>query len=103
MTRPALAILRVALSLVPLALTPVFAYLLSHGDVNLGGGEKDVIVLIPWLLWSLVFAVSSWVFWWRGLDLRISARRAALAGLAGLAIAVLALLLYGTLGLVRRS
>jgi hypothetical protein len=100
MTRPALAILRVALTLVPLALTPVFAYLLSHGDINLGGGEKDVIVLIPWLLWSLVFAVSSWLLWWRGHDLWASTRRSALAGLAGLAIAILALVAYGTLRMV---
>jgi hypothetical protein len=100
MTRPALAILRVALMLVPLALTPVFAYLLSHGEVNLGGGEKDVIVLIPWLLWSLVFAISSGVLWWRGHDLLASLQRSALAGLAGLAIAFLALVAYGTLGSV---
>ena len=92
------SILRLALSLLPLALTPLLGHLLSHGDINLGGGEKDIVALIPWLLWSLLFAVSSWVLWRRGYAVGPSLWRAALVGLAGLVIVAVTLGVLGLLG-----
>lgn len=41
--------------LLPLLLTPVFGFLLAEGHLNLGGGEKDLLLLLPWLLWSILF------------------------------------------------
>jgi hypothetical protein len=44
--------------LVPLALTLLGAALLMEGVLNLGGGEKDIFLAIPLLLWSLTFLVA---------------------------------------------
>ena len=47
---------------VPLLLTPVLFYALAEGVLNLGGGEKDIIWVFPWLSWSIIFAVCSCIF-----------------------------------------
>ena len=49
---------RLAISFTPLALTPVMIWLLAEGYVSLGGGEKDVIMALPWLVWSVFFAAA---------------------------------------------
>ncbi|OUS09709.1 hypothetical protein A9Q90_02980 [Gammaproteobacteria bacterium 54_18_T64] len=46
------------LALLPLLLTPVFAFLLAQGLLNLGAGEKDMLWAWVWALWSLIFALS---------------------------------------------
>ena len=90
------------MSLFPLALTPVFGYLLAEDHIKLGGGEKDIVVLLPWLWWSLVFAVSSFIFWRRGHSLGATLWRSALVGLAGVAITGVVLALLGQLGVAGR-
>ena len=62
MNKPAQAII----ATVPLLLTPVLFYALAEGVLNLGGGEKDIIWVFPWLIWSVVFAISSYVFILKG-------------------------------------
>jgi hypothetical protein len=57
---------KIAICLLPLALTPFWGLLISEGYLNLGGGCKDIILLIPWLLWSLVYSVFFIVLWIRG-------------------------------------
>lgn len=57
---------RLALSLLPLALPPAFGFLLAEGYVNLGGGCKDILMLIPWIVWAVAYFVGSLVFWWKG-------------------------------------
>ena len=57
---------KIAICLLPLALTPLWGFLISEGYLNLGGGCKDIILLIPWLLWSLVYSVFFIVLWIRG-------------------------------------
>jgi hypothetical protein len=57
---------KIAICLLPLALTPLLAILISEGYLNLGGGCKDIILLIPWLLWSLLYSVFFIVLWIRG-------------------------------------
>jgi len=52
---------RIAVALFPLALTPGIVWLLAEGHLNLGGGEKDILIAIPWLLWSVVFAIATMV------------------------------------------
>ncbi len=51
--------LQVLLALLPLLLSPVLFFALAEGYLNLGGGEKDIVFVLPWLLWSLLFAVSA--------------------------------------------
>jgi hypothetical protein len=60
---------KIALCILPLALTPIWGFLLSEGYLNLGGGCKDIILLIPWLLWSIVYSLIFTVLWIRGRSL----------------------------------
>jgi hypothetical protein len=59
---------RLVLALVPLALTPLWGFLLGEGYVNLGAGCKDILALIPWVVWALGF-LASLVCWRRGTPL----------------------------------
>lgn len=53
--------LQVIVALIPLSLTPALVYLLAEGVLDFGGGEKDVLLALPWLIWSIVFALCSFV------------------------------------------
>jgi len=53
----------------PLMLTPVLGWAINAGHLNFGGGEKDIILLVPWLLWSTIFAVGALVCWRRRVPL----------------------------------
>ena len=39
--------------LMPLSLTPLVVFTLAEGLVNVGGGEKDILLALPWMVWSL--------------------------------------------------
>jgi hypothetical protein len=56
---------KIAACLLPLALTPIWGFLLSEGYLNFGGGCKDIILVIPWLIWSLVYSLFFIVLWIR--------------------------------------
>jgi len=58
-------VVRVATAFIPLALTPALASAIDAGILNFGGGDKDIILIIPWVLWSLTFAVAALVYWRR--------------------------------------
>jgi len=58
-------IFRLILSIVPLALTPLLGFLIAEGYLNFGGGEKDLLLLIPWMVWSVVYFVLFLIFWKR--------------------------------------
>jgi len=49
--------LRVLLSILPLGLTPLLGWMISHDYVDLGGGCKDIIMIFPWMGWSLLYLV----------------------------------------------
>jgi hypothetical protein len=81
------------LAAAPLLLTLLFGWLVMEGNLNLGGGEKDVFLLFPLLLWSLVYLCCFLLLWWRRSALgRTVALSAAIA--TGLVIAA-ALILFG--------
>ena len=82
---------RAALGLAPLALTPLLGLALAEGWLDLGGGEKDLLLLVPWLLWSVAYLALVCVHWWRG---RTSWRG---AGRAGWQATVLLLVLWAGL------
>lgn len=50
---------------VPLLLTPLLIYSLAEGILDFGGGEKDILLALPWLIWSVVFALCSFVLIYR--------------------------------------
>lgn len=54
---------KMAVCLVPLALTPLWGFLISEEYLNFGGGCKDIILLIPWVLWSIVYSLVFIVLW----------------------------------------
>lgn len=56
---------RLAILLLPLALTPLWLYGIAYGHLSLGGGDKDILLLGPWLLWSLLFICAGGVVWRR--------------------------------------
>ena len=93
------SLLRVAIALLPAALTPLLVLAIGDGWISLGGGEKDLVLVIPWALWALIFLVSSLVLWRRGWPLARSVRRSTVVGLVGLAVAAVLLALGGQLGL----
>jgi hypothetical protein len=92
-------IIRIVLALTPLLLAPALLSLLSGGQLNLGGGEKDVIVVVPWLLWSVVYAFSSFFLWGRGWAIGRATGLSILVATAGVLVAGLILALIGQLGI----
>jgi len=57
--------IRIITALAPLLLTPALGWAIGNGTLNFGGGEKDIILLIPWVVWAIGFATAALVYWWR--------------------------------------
>ncbi len=64
-------ILRTAICIFPFAVTPLLAYLIAEGLLNFGGGEKDLLLLIPWLIWSAIFLVVFIITWIKRLSIKM--------------------------------
>jgi hypothetical protein len=60
---------RILTAFAPLIVTPALGWATNEGYLNFGGGEKDIILLIPWVLWSMIFAAGSLVCWRRRISL----------------------------------
>ena len=56
-------LLKMCLCLLPLALTPLWAFLISDSYLNFGAGEKDLFLLVPWMVWSLLYLIFFILFW----------------------------------------
>lgn len=54
-------VLHVVIAMVPLVLSPLVLFSLAEGWVDLGGGEKDVLFVIPYLIGSLTFSICGLV------------------------------------------
>ncbi len=102
MTRLTRNLARTVVALLPLALTPLLLHLIAYGVIDLGGGEKDIVWLFPWALWSLIFAATSFYLWQRGWSAGRAFVRATLIGLAGIGAAALVLAAAGKLGVAGR-
>ena len=63
-------LLQMVICLLPLAFTPILGFLLADGTLNLGGGEKDLLLLIPWLIWSFIFLVIFVISWIKRLSIK---------------------------------
>src|SRR5438128_6537986 len=64
--RPAgIGVVRIVTAFAPLLLTPALSRAINNGTLNFGGGEKDIVLIIPWLLWSVGFAAAALVCWRR--------------------------------------
>ncbi len=93
-------ILRLILCILPLALTPLLGFLIADSYLNFGGGEKDLLLLIPWMIWSLVYFVLFLVFWRRKLSIKRGCGYAAAGATWVLVVIYLVLLVWsgGILG-----
>jgi len=69
-----------------LALCFVFAWLVTAGPLSFGGGEKDIFLVLPLALWSMVFAVTSLAMWAGGASRTKATRVSALVALGVLAV-----------------
>ena len=95
-------LLRVVVALLPLASVPALVHLIASGRLDLGGGEKDLVWVLSWLLWSLLFALNSFGFWRRGWPALRSSAWSAVVGLVGLLLAAALLAAFGQLGVAGR-
>jgi hypothetical protein len=86
-------LVRLFVGVVPLLLAVLFAWLVMEGHLNLGGGEKDIFLAVPLLIWALVYLCSYFVLWWRGFAIGRSVWVS--SGLASGLVAVAWLLLFG--------
>ena len=93
------AIVRISSALLPLLLTPILLIALAEGYVGFGGGEKDLILVMPWAVWSLIFAGTAFTLWRRRWPLMPSLVCSVLVGAGGILIAAAVLALTGSLGL----
>jgi hypothetical protein len=41
----------------------LWGYLIAESFLNFGGGEKDLFLLIPWMIWSLFYLAIFMVAW----------------------------------------
>ncbi len=93
-------VLRLILSIAPLAVTPLLSFLIAGGYMNFGGGEKDLFLLIPWIVWSLVYFVLFLIFWRRKLALPRGCGYAAAGATGALVLIYVVMLIWvgGVLG-----
>lgn len=54
---------KLTLCFTPILLTPLWGYLIADGYLNFGGGEKDLFLLIPWVVWAFIYLLIFIVAW----------------------------------------
>ncbi len=59
--------MQAVLATVPLLVAPLLLYGLAEGILDFGGGEKDIILIFPWITWSVIFAICAYVLIIKGL------------------------------------
>lgn len=59
------------LCLLPMLLIPVLGYLISDGYLDFGCGEKDLLLLIPWIFWSFIYLAIFIVVWIKRKKLKV--------------------------------
>ena len=102
MNGPARGVLRIAIALLPLALAGVLISLAVYERIDFGAGEKDLVLVLAWILWSVLFAASSFALWRRDRPVARSAVSAAVAATVGVLLMAILLALLGQLGVAGR-
>lgn len=57
--------LKLFLAVAPLLLSLLFGWLVMDGHLNFGGGDKEIFLAVPLLLWSLAYLCCYVTLWWR--------------------------------------
>ncbi|MFW2438434.1 MAG: hypothetical protein ACN4GR_03590 [Arenicellales bacterium] len=47
---------------IPIGLTPMLIFALAEGWLDFGGGEKDILLALPYSFWALIFFLVAAVF-----------------------------------------
>ncbi len=97
-----MAVLRLILSIAPLVLTTPLGYLIAEGYLNFGGGEKDLLLLIPWMVWSVVYFVLFLIFWKRKFSIQKGCGYAA-GGATGVLALIYVVMLVWSVGILGMS
>jgi hypothetical protein len=81
-------------------MTPIWGYLIADGCVNFGGGEKDLILLISWTIWSFLYLLIFIIAWIRRKNTKVILLYSVVGATGGLAIAWVVLFMWfkGILG-----
>jgi hypothetical protein len=56
-------LIKIFVAITPLLVTLLFAWFVMAGDYF--GNDKDIILVVPILAWSLIFLLTYIIFWWR--------------------------------------
>ncbi len=89
-------VFRVFLGVLPLGLTPLLGWLIAEGVLNFGGGEKDLLLLLPWLLWSLIYLAAFITLWVKRFSLPAALLWSLAVPTAALAVLFVALYLFSS-------
>lgn len=83
--------LRISIAVVPLLASLGFGWMVMEGNIDLGGGDKDVLLVAVLLLWSGIFFLSKLTLWLQGFALgqSVSVSAGISTGLTALAWVVL--------------
>jgi hypothetical protein len=79
------------LAVIPLLLSLLFGWLVMDG-LNFGGGDKEILLAVPFLFWSLAYLFCYVTLWWRRSTLGRTLALSAIFATGILVIAWLALL-----------
>jgi hypothetical protein len=82
----------------PWPLVMVFFYATAEGYLNFGGGEKDIVLVLPLALLALIYSVCCLVMWWRGRPLAQCIRRSLAIAFATVLVLWLALVAWQFVG-----
>jgi hypothetical protein len=80
--------------ILPFVLSVTLGAAIAEGFISFGSGEKDLFLVVPFLLWSTLYALGFVVLWWRGAMLKRTIGGSAFAATVLLAIAWAGLAVY---------
>ncbi len=78
----------------PLLLSPAFLFLITEGILSFGAGEKDVFLVVPWVIWSVLFLIVGVALWKKIQSIRIWVVKSFLYSIGALIGVWLSLFLY---------
>ncbi len=78
----------------PLLLSPAFLFLIAEGILSSGAGEKDIFLVVPWVIWSVLFLIVGVALWKKIQFIRIWTVKSFLYSIGALIGVWLSLFLY---------
>ena len=94
---------KLILCLMPILLTPVWGYLIVEDYLEFGCGKKDILLLLPWMVWTFIYSVIFIVFWvkWKKIKVILLYSIGGATGILGLTWLVLYIWFNELLGMFK--